>query len=136
VNRFHLAHKRDERVALDVFEIHSDRARGDGVARGLNGIAVSGFDIGSDRDIDGACDSLNQKQHFAPGNLLAVGIAENGRNARAAGGDGGESFRFDDARADGIAHVGEDENVGARVKGAQPFGLLSLFHLIHWFSFS
>ncbi len=136
---FELLGERDQFVTGHVFEIQADHAGFDEVSRGGGGVVIAGFDVGGYGHVDGGGDAADEEQHFGAGDLLAVGIAEYAGDTRAAGGDRGEAFGFDDAGADCVPGVGEHEDFGGVMQGAKLFGFRSLFFrfrsLIHRFYF-
>ena len=108
-----LFRKRYEFMIDHVFQVHAHRAGGDDFARGTGGIAIARFHIGGQRNIDGRGHARHHEHHFVARNALAIGIAEDGGDARASGGRGGKPLRFHDPRADGVPCVRKDENFGA-----------------------
>ena len=116
------------RIAGGILKIHSDCAGSEDVAGGAGGIfraiAISGFDVGGDRELDRLRDASDHRQHFFTRNALAVGISQGEGDAGAGGGDGAEAGLLNDAGAGDVPGVGQDEGV-AVMQGAE--GIRSWF---------
>jgi hypothetical protein len=106
-------------VALAVFQIQTNGPGFDQPGDGSGNIAVATLEIRRNRDSHTSGDALDDRQHFLPGDALAVGIAHRIRYARAGGGDGREARFFEDARAHAIPGVRQDQNVGTMVQRAE-----------------
>src|SRR5205807_45552 len=94
------------RLAGGVLQIHShgagldDRPRSE--RRVFWTIAISGLDIGCNRNLNRGCDALNRCQHFLAGDMLAIGIPQSERDSRAGRGDCAETAALENA---GTSHL-------------------------------
>src|SRR5205085_5407771 len=137
-NFFHLQGQVDERAFLisgHVLKVHADNARGDGgfhrFDHVFDGCAVACLEIGGDGNVHGTSDSSGDFQHFVAGDALAVRVAERKSYRGAAGGNGRMTAFFQNARANDVPSVGEQNEPRTVVKFPELLGFLGLCANIH-----
>jgi hypothetical protein len=91
------------RAAGAIFQVHSNRSRANYFAGGARGIVgrrtVAGFDVSRHRNLDGARNTTDARNHFLAGDALAVRISEGESDAGGSGGNRWEAYVLKDAGA-------------------------------------
>jgi hypothetical protein len=88
---------------------------------GVGRVPITAFDVCGDRHAHRAGNARGGGDHFGPRRFLAIGIAERPGDPAAGGGDGLEARRLEQAGAQRIPGIGQQQERGREVPLAERF---------------